>query len=45
MRKLKYILASVALAAGFASCETEPIDEKVNDNTIVAKPILRFDFK
>jgi len=44
MRKLKYILASVVLSAGFASCETETIDEKVKDNTIVAKPILRFDF-
>lgn len=43
MRKLKYILASVVLAAGFASCETESIDEKVKDNTIVAKPILRFE--
>src|SRR5690606_10194851 len=43
MRKLKYILASVVLAAGFASCETEPIDEKVKDDTLFVKPILRFE--
>ena len=43
MRKLKYILASVALAAGFASCETEPIDEKVKDDSLPGKPILSFD--
>ena len=43
MRKLKYILASVALAAGFASCDTESIDEKVKDDTIIAKPLLRYE--
>ncbi len=43
MRKLKYILASVALAAGFASCETEPIDEKVKDDSLPGTPILSFD--
>lgn len=43
MRKLKYILASVALAAGFASCETEPIDEKVKDDSLTGTPILSFD--
>ncbi len=43
MRKLKYILASVVLAAGFASCETEPIDEKVKDDALTGKPILSFD--
>lgn len=43
MRKLKYILASVVLAAGFASCETEPIDEKVKDDSLTGKPILSFD--
>lgn len=44
MRKLKYILASVVLATGFASCETEAIDEKVKDEAIPGNPILRFDF-
>jgi|GEM_PF-817672 len=43
MRKLKYILASVVLSAGFASCETEPIDEKVKDDSLTGKPILSFD--
>ncbi|MEG1022538.1 MAG: hypothetical protein RSE50_13610 [Myroides sp.] len=43
MRKLKYILASVVLAAGFASCETEPIDEKVKDDSLPGKPIFSFD--
>ncbi|MBS7320338.1 MAG: hypothetical protein KIG55_01915 [Myroides sp.] len=43
MRKLKYILASGVLAAGVASCETEPIDEKVKDDTLFVKPILRFE--
>lgn len=43
MRKLKYILASVVLATGFASCETEAIDEKVKDEAIPGKAILRFD--
>lgn len=43
MRKLKYILASVVLAAGFASCETEPIDEKVKDDSLTGTPILSFD--
>lgn len=43
MRKLKYILASVVLSAGFASCETETIDEKVKDDSLTGKPILSFD--
>lgn len=43
MRKLKYILASVVLSAGFASCETEPIDEKVKDDSLPGTPILSFD--
>lgn len=43
MRKLKYILASIVLAAGFASCETEPIDEKVMDEATPGKAILSFD--
>ena len=43
MRKLKYILASVVLSAGFASCETEVIDEKVKDDSLTGKPILSFD--
>lgn len=43
MRKLKYILASVVLAAGFASCETEPIDEQIKDETHPGNPILSFD--
>jgi len=43
MRKLKYILASVVLASGFASCETEPIDEKVKDESLTGKPLLSFD--
>ena len=43
MRKLKYILASVVLSAGFASCETEPIDEKVKDDSLPGAPILSFD--
>jgi len=43
MRKLKYILASVVLAAGFASCETEPIDEKVKDDSLPGKTIFSFD--
>src|SRR5690606_8856193 len=43
MRKLKYILASVVLAAGFASCETETIDEKVKDDNLPGNPILSFD--
>ena len=43
MRKLKYILASIVLAAGFASCETEPIDEQLQDQTHPGNPILSFD--
>src|SRR5690554_37822 len=43
MRKLKYILASVVLATGFASCETEAIDEKVKDEATPGEAILRFD--
>ena len=43
MRKLKYILASVVLSAGFASCETEVIDEKVKDDSLPGKSILSFD--
>ncbi len=43
MRKLKYILASVVLASAFASCETEPIDEKVKDDSLPGKPIFSFD--
>ena len=43
MRKLKYILASVVLSAGFASCETEPIDEKVKDDSLPGTAILSFD--
>ncbi|WCM42070.1 hypothetical protein MG290_14230 [Flavobacterium sp. CBA20B-1] len=42
MRKLKYILASVVLAAGFASCETEPIDETLNDDTLTGKTLFSF---
>ena len=43
MRKLKYILASFVLASAFASCETEPIDEKVKDDSLEGKPIFSFD--
>lgn len=43
MRKLKYVLASIALAVGFASCETEPIDSNVKDTTLGGKPIFAFD--
>lgn len=43
MKKLKYILASVVLATGFASCETESIDEKVKDDSLTGTPILSFD--
>lgn len=43
MRKLKYILASLVLAVGFASCETEAIDEKTKDDTLKGKPVLRFE--
>lgn len=43
MKKLKYILASVVLAAGFASCETEPIDEKLKDDSLPGTPIFSFD--
>src|SRR5690606_41107101 len=41
--KIKFILASVVLAAGFASCETEPIDEQIKDETHPGNPILSFD--
>ncbi|SEH75954.1 hypothetical protein SAMN02927937_01256 [Paenimyroides aquimaris] len=43
MRKLKYILASIVLATGFAACETEAIDEKVKDDSLPGNPILSFD--
>jgi len=43
MRKLKYILASIVLATGFAACETETIDEKVKDDSLPGNPILSFD--
>ena len=43
MKKLKYILASVVLATAFTSCETEAIDEKLKDETVAGKPILRFE--
>ena len=43
MRKLKYILASIVLATGFASCETEAIDEKVKDDSLPGNAILSFD--
>lgn len=43
MRKLKYILASLVLVTGLVSCETEAIDEKVKDEALEGKPILRFE--
>lgn len=43
MKRLKYIVATVVLAMGFASCETEAVDEKLKDDTLTAKPILRFE--
>lgn len=43
MKKLKYILASLLLASGFASCESEEIDGKLNDENLQSKPVLRFD--
>lgn len=43
MRKIKYILATAVLAASLVSCETEAIDEKLLDENIPGKPILRFD--
>jgi len=43
MRKLKYILASLVLVTGLVSCDTEAIDEKVKDEALEGKPILRFE--
>lgn len=43
MKRLKYIVATVVLAMGFASCETEAVDEKLKDDTLTVKPILRFE--
>ncbi|WKW47370.1 hypothetical protein P3875_04735 [Myroides sp. JBRI-B21084] len=43
MRKLKYVLASIALAVGFASCETEPVDGYVKDTSLGGKPLFSFD--
>lgn len=42
MKKLKYILSSVLIVGSLASCDSETIDEKLKEENLESKPILRF---
>lgn len=43
MRKLKFIIPSLIMMISLTSCETESIDEKLRDDTIVGKTIFQFE--
>jgi len=42
MKKLKYILSSVLVLGSLASCDSETIDEKLKEENLESKSILRF---